>query len=76
MAKPIEARELPDDLARPLNTRTTVVSIYSRDDPIVPPDACLIDGATNVEVRGTHSGLAHNRDVYRVLGDVLAEGER
>ncbi len=63
----------PDDLARPLSARTAVVSIYSRDDPIVPARACLIDGARNVEVGGTHSGLAHNRDVYRVVGELLAE---
>jgi hypothetical protein len=57
----------------PLSPRTTVVSIYSRDDPIVPARACLINGARNLEVGGTHSGLAHNCDVCRLLGKVLAE---
>ena len=62
----------PPDLRRPLHASTRVVSIYSRDDPIVPAAACPVDGARNVEVGGTHSGLAFNRDVYRELGAALA----
>jgi pimeloyl-ACP methyl ester carboxylesterase len=62
----------PADLRRPLHARTRVVSIYSRDDPIVPAEACPIEGARNVEVGGTHSGLAFNAAVYRVLAEELA----
>lgn len=63
----------PQDLRRPLNPATRVVCIYSSEDPIVPARACPIDGARNIEVRGTHSGLAFNRRVYRAIGEALAE---
>jgi triacylglycerol lipase len=59
-------------LEAPLSPKTRVVSIYSPEDPIVAAGSCLINGARNFEVTGTHSGLAFNRDVYRVLGDELA----
>jgi len=39
---------------------TEVLSIYSREDPIVPPEASIVTGARNVEVTGTHSGLVYN----------------
>jgi triacylglycerol lipase len=61
----------PADLTRRLAARTRVVSIYSRDDPIVPAGACHIAGARNVEVTGTHSGLAFNQAVYREISDAL-----
>jgi len=62
----------PEDFRRPLSAQTTVVSIYSRDDPIVPASACLVAGARNVEVHGTHSGLVYNREVYEELVTSLA----
>jgi pimeloyl-ACP methyl ester carboxylesterase len=51
---------------------TRVTSIYTPDDPIVPNGSCQLPGARNIEVSGTHSGLAFNRDVYRLLADELA----
>ena len=57
----------PEDFQRPLSAQTKVVSMYSRDDPIVPPSACLVAGARNVEVGGTHSGLVFNREIYEEL---------
>ena len=62
------------DLRAPLNQETKVVSIYSRDDPIVPAWSCQIPGAENVEVSGTHSGLAFNGAVYRALSEQLSPG--
>ncbi|MCH8919295.1 MAG: hypothetical protein IIA23_01135 [Chloroflexi bacterium] len=62
----------PEDFRRPLSAQTKVVSIYSRDDPIVPPSASLVAGARNVEVHGTHSGLVYNREVYEELAVSLA----
>ena len=62
----------PEDFRRPLSAQTKVVSIYSRDDPIVPASACLVAGARNVEVHGTHSGLVYNREVYEELATSLA----
>ncbi len=60
------------DLRRPLHPTTQVVSIFSREDGIVPPRASLIPGARHIEVSGSHSGLVYNRDVYRALAGVLA----
>ena len=59
------------DLRAPLNADTKVVSIYSRDDPIVPAWTCQVKGAENMEVSGTHSGLAFNGEVYRALAAEL-----
>jgi pimeloyl-ACP methyl ester carboxylesterase len=61
-----------DDLRRPLHRDTRVTSIYTKTDPIVPASACSLDGARNIEVSGTHSGLAFNPAVYRVLAEELA----
>jgi pimeloyl-ACP methyl ester carboxylesterase len=61
----------PRDMTGPLSPETSVISIYSREDPIVPAWSCEIAGAHNIEVRGTHSGLAGNREVYRELARAL-----
>jgi hypothetical protein len=50
---------------------TRVLSIYSREDPIVPPKASIVECARNVEVTGTHSGLVYNSAVYRELARAL-----
>jgi len=63
----------PRDLRRSLHRDTRVLSIFSRDDKIVPPGACPVDGGENVEVRGTHSGLVYNRAVYPHIARFLAE---
>lgn len=63
-----------DDLRRRLSPATRILSVYSRDDQIVRPAACHVDGAENVEVGGTHSGLAFNRAVYPHLARFLADG--
>jgi len=62
----------PEDLRRSLSPTTRPLSVYSRDDRIVSPDACLAPGARNVEVSGSHSGLVYNRAVYRELAAFLA----
>ncbi len=54
-----------------LAAETMVLSIYSREDPIVPPEASIVTGARNVEVTGTHSGLVFNPAVYRELARSL-----
>jgi pimeloyl-ACP methyl ester carboxylesterase len=61
------------DVRRLPSPSTQVVSIYSKDDPIVPPQACPVPGARNVEVRGSHSGLVYNTAVYRELATALAD---
>ena len=49
--------------------------IYSRDDAVIDWRACIdADPRTAMyEVRGTHSGLAWNVQVYRHLGRLLAQ---
>lgn len=64
--------EYPEDLRRPLDQATAVLSVRSRDDAIVPPSACTVAGAANLEVGGTHSGLVYNRAVYPALAAFLA----
>ena len=58
-------------MRRELDPAITLLSIYSREDPIVPPQACIVTGGRNVEVHGTHSGLAYNPAVYRELARSL-----
>jgi triacylglycerol lipase len=50
-----------------------LTSIYSRGDGVVRWRACVVDYARNVEVTGSHVGLAFNRKVYRVVARTLAE---
>jgi pimeloyl-ACP methyl ester carboxylesterase len=60
------------DLRRSLHPSTRVMAVFSRDDPIVPPAACRVPFGENIEVSGSHSGLAHNRAVYPHLARFLA----
>ena len=59
-------------LFQPLSRSTTLTSIYSPSDPIVPPTAARIPGVTNIEVEGSHSGLMFNKEVYTHLASTLA----
>lgn len=61
-----------DALLAPWPAGMQVTAIYSRDDPVVDPAACPIDGAENIEVSGSHAGLVVNREVYRHLAEALA----
>jgi triacylglycerol lipase len=48
-------------------------SIYTKSDGIVDWRSCLEEnGSTNIEVRGTHIGLAFNPEVFRNVADLLA----
>ncbi|MCW2777691.1 MAG: hypothetical protein JWN17_1416, partial [Frankiales bacterium] len=49
-----------------------LTSIWSKGDGVVRWRACSVPYARNVEVSGSHVGLAFNRRVYRVLGLLLA----
>ncbi len=60
------------DLLAPLPAGTKTFAIYSSEDQVVPPDACTMDGATNIKVTGTHSGLVFNKDVYPHIATALA----
>ncbi len=53
-------------------------AIYSKSDGVVHWSSCLeLDGeqSENVEVLGSHSGMAHNPLVFHVLADRLAQPE-
>jgi hypothetical protein len=49
-----------------------LTSIYSREDGVVWWEACVVPYARNVEVTGSHVGLAFNRKVYRAIAEALA----
>jgi triacylglycerol lipase len=59
------------DLERPLPTSVEAVAVYSRTDGVVDWQACLDPCARQVEVASSHSGMSVNREVYRILADVL-----
>jgi hypothetical protein len=59
--------------AFPANVRLT--SIYSRGDGMVRWESCVADYADNVEVSGSHVGLAWNRKSYRAIASALAQPE-
>jgi len=63
--------EFVRNLAGPAAPETIMLSVYSREDPIVPPAASRVEGARNIEVSGTHSGLVYNPAVYRELARAL-----
>ena len=49
-----------------------LTSIYSRGDGVVWWEACTVPYADNVEVSGSHVGLAFNAQAYRVIAGSLA----
>jgi triacylglycerol lipase len=57
----------------PADVRLT--SIYTRGDGMVRWESCLADYADNVEVTGSHVGLAWNRKCYRAIAAALAQPE-
>ncbi len=48
-------------------------AIYTRRDEIVQWQSCIDDAGSNFEVPGLHASLIVNREVYRILGSILAE---
>jgi triacylglycerol lipase len=58
--------------AAPFPPDIPLTSIYSREDGVVWWEACVVPYARNVEVTGSHVGLASNRKVYAVLAEALA----
>jgi triacylglycerol lipase len=54
----------------PADVRLT--SIYSKGDGMVRWRSCVVPYADNVEVTGSHVGLAFNRKAYRAIAHALA----
>ena len=58
--------------AGPFPGELPLTSIYSREDGVVWWEACIVGYASNVEVTGSHIGLAANRKSYRAVAEALA----
>ena len=58
--------------AAPFPGDVPLTSIYSREDGVVWWEACVVPYARNVEVTGSHIGLAFNRKAYRAVAAALA----
>jgi triacylglycerol lipase len=61
-----------EDLERPVAPGVGFLSIYSRSDGIVKWRSCLDPGATHLEVRASHMGMAMHPDTYRAVAGALA----
>lgn len=70
----VDERNAMQDLASPLPKCVHLTSIYTREDAVIDYRACLDKdpNATCIEVRGSHSGLAWNSQVYGHLARALA----
>ena len=51
-----------------------LVSIYTTSDGVVDWRSCMVPGATNVEVSGTHLGMGLKPATLRVIMEQLAKG--
>jgi pimeloyl-ACP methyl ester carboxylesterase len=60
------------DYAAPFPDGVSLTSIYSREDGVVRWQSCVVPYADNVEVRGTHVGLALNPEAYITIATALA----
>jgi len=61
------------DFSAPVPDEVPFTAIYSKGDGVVWWEACRADWATNVEVTGSHVGLAFNRKVYAAVAEALAD---
>jgi pimeloyl-ACP methyl ester carboxylesterase len=48
-----------------------LIALFTRHDEVVRWQACLEDGARNIEIRGTHLGLLASRNVYTTVAHAL-----
>jgi triacylglycerol lipase len=62
--------------AAPFPSSVRLTSIYSQADGVVRWRSCVVPYAENVEVSGTHVGLAFNAQAYAAIARALAEPER
>jgi triacylglycerol lipase len=60
------------DFAGEFPASVPLTSIWSRGDGVVWWEACRVPYARNVEVTGSHVGLAFNRKAYRAVAEALA----
>ncbi|HJQ43190.1 MAG TPA: alpha/beta fold hydrolase [Jatrophihabitantaceae bacterium] len=67
------AARIADELDQPFPTDVAYTSIYSRADAIIDWKTCLDPAAELVEVRASHTGMATDPDVLRIVTDRLAQ---
>jgi triacylglycerol lipase len=60
------------DYSAPFPENVNLTSIYSKSDGVVRWQSCVVPYADNVEVRGTHVGLALNPEAYAAIAAALA----
>ena len=60
------------DYRAPFPESVPLTSVYSKGDGVVRWRACVVPYARNVEVPGSHIGLAFNRHAYREIAGALA----
>jgi pimeloyl-ACP methyl ester carboxylesterase len=60
----------------PFPPEVRLTSVYSKEDGVVRWQSCVVPYADNVEVTGSHVGLAFNRKAYRAIANALAAAER
>jgi pimeloyl-ACP methyl ester carboxylesterase len=63
------------DYAAEFPADVPLTSLYSRGDGVVWWEACVVPYARNVEVTGSHVGLAFNRKAYVEIAQALAVRE-
>ncbi len=60
-------------IRRPMPAEVELVSIYTTSDGVVDWRSCMVPGATNVEVSGTHLGMGLKPATLRVIMEQLAK---
>ena len=60
------------DYRAPFPATVPLTSVYSKGDGVVRWRACVVPYARNVEVTGSHIGLAFNRHAYREIATTLS----
>jgi pimeloyl-ACP methyl ester carboxylesterase len=60
------------DYSAPFPEGVRLTSIYSKRDGVVRWQSCVVPYAENIEVHGTHVGLAFNAHVYARIAEALA----
>jgi pimeloyl-ACP methyl ester carboxylesterase len=63
------------DYSEPFPESVRLTSVYSKGDGVVRWQSCVVPYAENVEVRGTHIGLALNPQAYLAIATALAAPE-
>jgi hypothetical protein len=72
--------EMREEMAASTEQSLTVpaTAIYSKSDGVVHWSSCLGEAGAeteNIEILGSHSGMAHNPVVFHVVADRLAQSE-